>query len=154
RVLLVLVLCFLAGCSGPYGGAEVVPQATLRSIDPMDLTAAATTQTSTQPTTQVATTQPAEKKTLTPEEVPHMALQNKPAIKAELINPTISRTSVSEAEAQFEPLFTTDASYSVNNDPTSTTLEGSNVKNLNIRPGLQLPLQTGGTIQLALPLNR
>src|SRR5438270_639879 len=111
------ILC-LIGCSGPYGGAELVPESKVRNIEPMDLSAVATTQTSTEPSTQ-PTTAPVATMTLSLEEVRQMALQNNLDIKVELINPTISKTSINEAEAQFEPLFTTDTSYSVNDDPTS-----------------------------------
>jgi outer membrane protein TolC len=151
---LTLISCRDFGAGGT--GEMVVPRAQLRDIQPMDLSQSiATTQESTIAATQPATSQPAPKEvTLTLEQVRQMALQNNMDLKVQLLAPTISKTSLSEAEAQFESLFTANVDYSTTDSPSASTLNGTSVKDLRIQPGLQIPLQTGGTINVAVPMDR
>ena len=83
-----------------------------------------------------------------------MALENNLEIRVQLLNPTISGTSLTEAEAQFESLFTANIDYATTDSPTASTLNGSNTKDLRIQPGFQIPLQTGGVINLNVPMDR
>lgn len=153
-VLLLSAICFfaVAGCQ-PYGGAQMVPEQRLREVDSLDLEPLEVEQTTTVPTTQAAT-QPAEQREITLEEVRQLALQNNLELKISRIDPTISRQGISEEEARFEALFTTDVNYSLSDSPTASQLNASSSRSLNITPGLQLPLRTGGTINLDVPMNR
>jgi outer membrane protein TolC len=83
-----------------------------------------------------------------------LAMENNLDLKVELLNPTIAKESVNEEEARFEALFTTDSRFSVTDTPTATELEGSQVKDFSISPGLTIPLRTGGSIQLQVPMDR
>lgn len=153
-----LALCMLssAGCKdfGAGGTGElVVPQARLREIEPMDLTQVATTQPTTEPSTQPAT-RPVEKITLTLEEVRQLALRNNLELHVSLLDPTISRTVLTAEQARFEALFTTNISYSASDTPTASRLSGSSVKDLSIRPGIELPLLTGGSVRIDAPMDR
>ena len=48
--------------------------------------------------------------------------------------------------------FTTTVDYGTSDTPTATQLEGSQGENVSIRPGLRVPLRTGGEIRLDAPL--
>jgi outer membrane protein TolC len=133
-------------------GELVVPQTRLRQIEGLDLTPQEVLIATTEPTTQ-PTTQPVEV-TILLDEVREMALHNNLSLHVFLLDPTIAKYSLSEAEAQFEWLFTANADYSTSDTPTASQLSGSNVKNLQITPGLVIPLQTGGTINLTVPMDR
>ena len=85
----------------------VVPKQQLREIRGMDLNQVATIlPATTEPSTQPAT-QPTTEVTITLDEVRQMALENNLDLKVELLNPTIAQTQVSEEQARFESLFTT-----------------------------------------------
>src|SRR5437762_10828552 len=129
---LALMLAMLAGCWKNYGaggtGEMVVPYQQLRDIEASDFSPYASTQPA---TTQLAaatnpTSQPsAPEMTLTISQVREQALSNNLDIHVELLNPTIAREQLTEQEAQFESLFTTNINYAVLDQPTSSTLQGS-----------------------------
>ncbi|HVT89146.1 MAG TPA: TolC family protein [Tepidisphaeraceae bacterium] len=141
----------------PYGGAVMVPPQKLHDIQGLDLSANASTQPTTQASTQ-PTTEPAEKVTITLAEVRQMALHNNLDLKVELLNPTISKAGLSQEEAQFESTFDTSASYSVSdspsNDPSRNVILGSGFNSTSVSPGITVPLRTGGSIQVDLPMSR
>ena len=156
--LLLLQIC--CGCWREYGaggtGEMVVPREHLRDINATDFSPFATTQPATVP---AATTNPSSQPAqievkLTIEQVRQQALANNLDIHVELLNPTIAREQLSEAEAQFESLFTANINYAVLDQPTASQLQGSEIKQLNVTPGIQIPLQTGGNIQLSAPMSR
>ncbi len=154
---LFILLPLICGCSdfGTGGTGElVVPKEQLHDIQGMDLQQLATTRpATTEPSTQPAT-QPAAEVTITLDEVRQMALQNNLQLKVDLLSPTIAQTQVSEEQARYESLFTTNTNYQVTDTPTSTRLTGSQGKNLQITPGVVVPLQTGGTLRFDLPMSR
>src|SRR6185436_13118887 len=80
--------------------------------------------------------------------------QNNLDLKVDLLNPTIARESVKEAEAQFESLFFADASYTKADQPTASSLDSSQFEGFNVTPGIRIPLRTGGTIQFSVPMSR
>src|SRR5262245_2962886 len=159
RFLLLLILFCLAfagfACQnfGTGGTGElVIPQTRMRQIEGLDLTPQEVPIATTEPTTQ-PTSQPVEV-TIMLDEVREMALHNNLALHVFLLDPTISKYSLSEAEAQYEWLFTANADYSTSDTPTASQLSGSSVKNFQLTPGLVIPLQTGGTINLTVPMDR
>lgn len=152
RGALLVGLLLIAGCE-PYGGAKLVEQSRLSQIESLDLSKNATTQATTQATTHPAT-EPVAEMTITLEDVRRMALENNLDLRVQLIAPTISKTSISEEEARYEALFTTSVDFSTNDTPTASELNASSSRSLQISPGLQLPLQTGGTVNLGLPMSR
>ncbi|WP_428939396.1 TolC family protein [Fontivita pretiosa] len=161
-LLLPAALCPGLSCRdfGTGGTGEiVVPRDRLRTIEQVELadlsSSPPTTMPATLPTTLPATA-PAEvpEVAITLEEVRQMALANNLDVQVELLSPTIARESLSEVEAQFESLFRLNSDYGVSDTPTASQLAGSNVKDLSISPGLVLPLRTGGTVQLAVPMSR
>jgi len=81
-----------------------------------------------------------------------LVLENNLDLKVSLVNPAIAAESVSQAEANFESTFTADASYSMNNQESATTinLEGTKQDRLTTQLGVKIPLRTGGEINVNL----
>jgi outer membrane protein len=153
----------LGGCIRDFGtggtGEFVVPRSELREIKPTRLDAITVAPPTTQEAAALPTTRPATRPAVaeihvTIEEVRRYALQNNLDLRVELLNPTIAREGINEAEAQFESLFFADASYTKADEPTASTLESSQSESIAVTPGVRIPLRTGGVIQFSLPINR
>jgi len=86
------------------------------------------------------------------EECRAMVLENNLDLKVQLIEPAIAAERVSEAEAKFEATFQANASYSKTNQPTASTLDiqGSQRDTLSVDLGVNIPLRTGGEINVNL----
>lgn len=162
----VSVFLFSAGCRdfGTGGTGElVVPRRILREIETVGMADYATPAPP-PPTTQVTekgavtarpTSRPAPPEfPLTIERVRQLALRNNLDLRVELLNPAIARTSLSAEEARFESLFTANIDYATFDSPTATQLEASQANSINADAGLLVPLQTGGTVQLSVPVSR
>jgi outer membrane protein len=150
--LMALALC-LGGCSdfGTGGtGERVIPRQTLRTITPANLQALATTQPITAATTRPAIAQ----LPLSIEECRQLALSNNLDLQIQLYNPTLAKESLSEEEARFEALFTSNINYAGIDAPTFTELTGTTGNSLNAAAGVTLPLQTGGAISFNAPISR
>jgi len=149
-----------AGATGEYTVArqrtrqieEVAPES-LPSLGP------ATTQpfvlSTTRPTTQVTQIP------VTLDQVRRWALQNNLDLKVDLLDPTIARQSISQEQARFESVFTTNAQFGTTDTPFLTTdqqgnrqISVSGSEFFSVVPGLRLPLITGGNILLSTPINR
>lgn len=157
------VVVFLGGCRdfGTGGTGEwVVRQRVLREIEAVDVAEYAipapplatqpTTTALTRPTTRPA---PAERRLLV-EDVRRLALRNNLDLRVELLSPSIARASLSEEEARFEALFTANVDYSEFDSPTASRLTSSQAQNVSADAGVSLPLQTGGTVRLNVPVSR
>ena len=145
-------LALLAGCQNDAGiggtGEIVVPTQTLREVNAFEPTKAPTSQPTSKPTTAPSQVE------LTIEQCRHYALQNNLDLKVDLLNPTIAKESLSAAEAQYEALFVANSSYSTTDAATSSSLSNSQAKALHADVGTQIPLRTGGTVNLSLPVDR
>ncbi len=91
---------------------------------------------------------------LTIEQCRAFALENNLELKVELLNPTITRESITEAEAAFESLFSTNLSYSKTDSPTASSLSGSSVEDTRATFGVNVPLRTGGNLNFSLPTDK
>lgn len=91
---------------------------------------------------------------LTLEELRGAALANNLDLEVQLLAPTIAATSVDEAEARFEWVFTAGARRSVTDSPVAVATEGSQVDFESYDAGLRIPLTSGGTISIAAPISR
>jgi outer membrane protein TolC len=133
-------------------GERVVPIAPLRTVEPTtfepDAAALATTRPSTRPTTGPA------RVLLGLADVRRRVLANNLDLRVELLNPTIAYENLSSERAAFEALFRADGSYTNSDSPTASQLQGSQVTQYQLTPGLVFPLYTGGTIQLNVPMSR
>jgi len=172
-----LILIALGVCSCRPTEQPIVTQAQLRQIPAVTLpemprkspvfhlpTSAPST---------LPTTRPAAEINLTLSDAREMALENNLDLKIELFNPSIAREGITEQESRFEAAFTTDASYSKTDQPTlqqknattqavivgtpgtpQTIIAGNKAEVTSVSPGFQIPLHTGGTINLSLPTDR
>lgn len=91
---------------------------------------------------------------LTLEQCRAWTLSNNLDLQVRLIDPVIAERAISEEEAQFEATFFTNARITSTDTPTATTLSGSNNEFTNINPGVRVPLRTGGTVTIDLPIDR
>jgi len=82
------------------------------------------------------------------------ALQNNLDIKVALIDPTIAAERVNQEEARFESAFTLRGDWVNIDAPTATSLVGSQSENRRIVPGLTIPMRTGGTVTVDLPISK
>jgi len=86
-----------------------------------------------------------------------LTLENNLDLKVALINPAIAAEKVSQQEAQFESVFTSNLTFSKTDTPTASFLDeisGSQVDYLATGLGVQVPLRTGGTVAFNLADSR
>ncbi|MEJ5260455.1 MAG: TolC family protein [Anaerohalosphaeraceae bacterium] len=93
---------------------------------------------------------------LTLEQCRAWALENNLGLKAELLSPTIAAEALSAEEAKFEASFFSRIQYSKTDRPVGTALfvQGSSTESATVDLGVQMPLQTGGTLTVDLVDNR
>ncbi|MBL8762332.1 MAG: TolC family protein [Phycisphaerae bacterium] len=96
----------------------------------------------------------AEKMTLSIEDCRASALASNLDLKIAMMDPTIARENISREEARFESLFTTRAIWQENDSPTASDLDSSQFRNKSIEPGVRIPLRTGETVEVSLPVSR
>lgn len=87
---------------------------------------------------------------LTLEECRALMLENNLDLKVQLINPAIETERVNEQEANFEALFSVDVEYLKSKKAIESfwdILYGNKKSEIDIKPGVRIPLRSGGTIQ-------
>ncbi len=82
------------------------------------------------------------------------ALTNNLGLSATLIAPTIAAERLSEEEARFEAVFTLNASVNNNDNATASALASGESTTRSITPGVTIPLRTGGSLSITLPISR
>lgn len=82
------------------------------------------------------------------------ALANNLDLKVTLVNPAIANESLSVQEAAFESAFTTNAIWSQTDTPTASTLTDAQAEFGQVTPGVRVPMRSGGTAIITLPMNR
>jgi outer membrane protein TolC len=92
--------------------------------------------------------------TLSLEECRASALQHNLDLKVAVVNPTLAAQQVSAEDAKFESAFTLGTQYSSTDEPTSSALESAEANQLIIDPGVRIPLRTGGTVTVDLPMEK
>lgn len=161
------LVAMACGCrdlgAGGTGEVVVAPERTRQvqavNLDALPSTGAAATQpfvlSTTQPTTQLS------ERPVTLAEVRRWAIENNLQLKVDLLDPTVARQAVSEEQARFEATFTTDVRFGTTDTPFFATnpdgdrfIRASGTDFVTVIPGFQIPLVTGGTIGLSLPVNR
>jgi outer membrane protein TolC len=83
-----------------------------------------------------------------------MTLKNNLDLKVQLIEPTIAAKQVSAEEAKFESSFFTNLTYSNIDQPSVVVQQAQQYKSQTADLGVQVPLQTGGTVKFDLADNR
>jgi len=150
--LVALAWTAAAGCRNAADRymTDVVPREQLRSVEPLDLEGMAAPEKEAEP----AVGEPPGELTLTLEECRATALRNNLDLKVALLSPTIANETVNQEEARFEALFFANAGMSKTDAPVSSDLSASQDEVLTGDVGIELPLRTGGSITLDLPVTR
>ncbi len=95
-----------------------------------------------------------EKVDLTLESCRASVLTNNLELKVALLDPTVAAERVSEEEARFESIFTLRAGWNKTDSPTASTLASAQSNQQFITPGVRIPMRTGGTVTVDLPVAR
>lgn len=82
------------------------------------------------------------------------ALSHNLELKVAFIEPAIAAQSVTREEARFESAFTLRAGWRDLDSPTSSALSSAQSNAQTIEPGVRIPLLTGGTASVSLPVAR
>ncbi len=91
---------------------------------------------------------------LTIEECRASALIHNLDLKVALVDPAISQQSLGREEAKFESTFVTRAIWQETDAPTSSDLSSAQAQFGQVEPSVRIPLRTGGTANIALPMSR
>lgn len=168
--LLALLAILIGGCNTPFGdywGRDYrtveVPMQRLREIEPIALESH-----SLSPPRDVddaamehlarwspqAFNEDSDSIELTLADVRAASLANNLDLRVAFFDPAIAETVANEESARFEWTFTSTLRHSDFENPTADLLTGSQVTNTNADLGVRVPLYTGGTLDVNLPLNR
>ncbi|MEX2219804.1 MAG: TolC family protein [Phycisphaerales bacterium] len=88
------------------------------------------------------------------EEARASALEHNLDLRIALVNPTIAGARVDEERARFEAAFTTRALWQETDSPTASTLVDAQQRFQIVEPGVRVPLRSGGTATVSLPITR
>jgi len=75
-------------------------------------------------------------------------------LRVSLMNPSMSQEQLNTELAKFESVFTLDGTWGEFNQPTSSSLDGSEFDAAQFTPRVTVPLRTGGTVTLEAPFGR
>ncbi len=81
-------------------------------------------------------------------------LQNNLDLKVVLLDPELAATVLSEEEARFEALFTLNAEVSEADPGQAEVFRDQFIRPWDIEPGVEVPLRTGGTVRIGVPMSR
>ncbi len=80
-------------------------------------------------------------------------LENNLDLRVALIDPVIANESVTEEEGRFNTVIFSRAQYNDISQPSASQLEGTKIRQFTFEPGVRIPLRTGGTATVALPVD-
>lgn len=86
------------------------------------------------------------------EECRASALANNLDLRVAMIEPTLAGERVTEEEAKFEAAFTLRTSFRDIDSPTASQLSSAQSQTFTMEPGVRIPLRTGGTASVTLPV--
>ncbi len=81
-------------------------------------------------------------------------LENNLDLKVALLDPALAATVLSEEEARFEALFTLNAEVSEADPGQAEVFRDQFIRPWDIEPGVEVPLRTGGTVRIGVPMSR
>lgn len=140
-----------AGCDSTLD-EPVIPHERLQTIVPLDPEPYRTPQEA-EPELFEPAKEPAEKVWLNLPEARMIGLKNNLDLKVELLDPSIAEEAFNAERAKFEAAFYTNIFLTKTDRPVASALqavEGASNENLQIAPGVEIPLQTGGVIKFDL----
>lgn len=91
---------------------------------------------------------------LTLEECRASALERNLDLRVALLDPAIAAESQAEEEGRFEAAFTLSTLWSETDTPTSSSLDSAQQKFQRVEPGVRVPLRSGGSAEITLPVTR
>lgn len=157
------LLLLVAGCSSnpfaadPDDYARQAAISRLRSVPASDLSRfqrPAPPQGTTQAAAPASRFEGRERVSLTLEECRGGALANNLSLRVAMLDPTIASERVTEEDARFESAFTLRSGWSKTDSPTASSLNSAQNENMFISPGVRIPMRTGGTVTVDLPISR
>ena len=153
-------LGMMTGCSSPFApvSADFAPPISLerfRAIDPIQFKVAPPEQAQQDPALIARDRfEGLSEIELSLQDCRASALANNLDLKVTLVNPAIANESLSVQEAAFESAFTTSAIWSQTDTPTAATLTDAQAEFGQVTPGVRIPMRSGGTATITLPMNR
>lgn len=154
--MLLTIAAVLTGCD-PSLDQPVIPHEKLQQIEPFDPEPYRSPEQPAEPNIPEKTKQPEEKIWLNLPQARAMALENNLDLKVQLLTPSIREETYNAERAIYEAAFHTSVFISKSDQPIASALdvvEGSSNERIGIVPGLDIPLQTGGSITVDLADNR
>ncbi|MCP5150359.1 MAG: TolC family protein [Ectothiorhodospiraceae bacterium] len=151
----------IAGCANPrHPALDRIPESRVRTIAPLDPATIADQPPITleeaerEPRAPLAPpTPPPERLELAIEDVRKHALENNLELKVELVRPSIAQAQRREAEAAFEPSVLGGANVGEQDQlPLALGAPGRRVDSGQVEFGVRVPLRTGGTATVSMPL--
>jgi len=156
KLIVPLILIF-SGCEQFFGGEDLhkigVAPEKLRQIETLDLERIKDKEVKNAD----ANNPPPEQVELLLEQCRAWALESNLDLKVQLISPSIAAERVTEEEAKFESAFFSNVTFNKSDTPVVSYLDvisGSKVDYFRTDLGVQVPLQTGGTLTFDLANNR
>jgi outer membrane protein TolC len=148
---------FLAACSNPlaprdsdYG--DPIPRARILEVEPLALPERAA------PASEVAALpepyDQAERLELPLERARAFTLENNLDLRVALIEPALASQALREEEAAWDAVAGIDFSWIETDQPTATQLAGSQIEIQRLTPRVDVPLRTGGSVRLGLPIEQ
>jgi len=161
------ILILSAGCEQFFGGADVhqikIAPEKLRRIETLDLEQIKGAEAKPVPSADSgqalseAEGPPPEQLELSLEQCRAWALESNLDLKVQLISPSIAAERVTEEEAKFEAAFFSNVSFNKSDTPVVSYLDiisGSKIDYFRTDLGVQVPLQSGGTVTFDLANSR
>ncbi|MFZ4575145.1 MAG: TolC family protein [Phycisphaerales bacterium] len=156
------LVVLLAGCAqNPFALDELDhapkrPQERLRRLETASLERFAQPKRDVPPTDDVVRKRfdGIEKMDLKIEDARKSVLENNLDLKVAIVDPAIARERVSEEEARFESTLTVRTGWQESDSPTSSSLVTATGQNRFLEPGVRVPMITGGTASVSLPISR
>lgn len=91
---------------------------------------------------------------LSVEEARAAALAGNLQLAVSLLDPAIAGEALSEEEARWESAFRLSAGFQRSDSPTGSRLDSAQRDFLRVEPAIDIPMRTGGSISVGLPMNR
>ncbi len=162
RTTAALLLFLLAGCArNPFvlddlDRAPRKPEERLRRLEAANLERFAQPKNDAPPSDDVVRRrfEGIEKMDMKIEDARKSVLENNLELKVAVVDPAIARERVSEEEARFESALTFRSGWQESDSPTSSSLVTATGQNRFLEPGVRVPLITGGTASVSVPISR
>lgn len=150
-----ILLVGLAGCAGPLDrGPLGPPRPPLREIAPLTLEPAPPEDANAPNDDAHARFANLAEAPLSLEECRASALANNLDLKVSLIEPTIANESITDAESRFTSSFNLRGLWARTDTPTASSLVDAQSESAFLEPSVDIPLRSGGTASVSLPLSR